>query len=215
MAAEHFAAVFVQENDPVYPGFHGISNPNGPYSVNTGPFPMAYLNGISNPASNGSFFVGPVTPLWPMLGIAIHVADSAGPSHSLSSMNDPALADIIADMNRNAGSNGFIPLTAFTLQTLPPQYAGEAALLNSVEATAASFGFQPFDIYAVDTSTQPQSIQGVSLWTLSFSAEVGNLDGITSLNVTDVGLVPEPSGTFVLFITGFGLSARRTRSAPI
>jgi len=34
-------------------------------------------------------------------------------------MNDPALADIIADMNRNAGSNGFIPLTAFTLQTLP------------------------------------------------------------------------------------------------
>jgi hypothetical protein len=212
MATQHFAGILVEDHDPIYPFFNGISNPSGPYSVNTGPFPMAYRNGISAPANNGTISVGPVTPLWPMLGIAIHVTDMAGPSHSLATMNDPALGDIVADL---AHTGDLIPLTGYTRQTLPPQYAGEAALLDSVEATAAPFGFQPFDIYVVDTSAQPQSIQGGSLWTLSFSEEVGNLDGITSLSVTDVGVVPEPSGKFVLFIAGFGLSARRGRSATI
>jgi hypothetical protein len=38
-------------------------------------------------------------------------------------------------------------------------------------------------------------------WGFNFSGEIGNLDGITALEVTDVGVIPEP-GCGLLVVAG-------------
>jgi hypothetical protein len=187
--AGHSAFVSVA-HDPLLSSFYsGTSNPSGPNQVNvsTGGTP-GYLNGITGglgggsagnllitpPPSNGTLFVG----------IALHVTDAAGPSHSLSALDDPALGDIVADLN--IGSGGDFPINEYAYSGAPSQYSAALAPLSEGESAN---GGQPFDILIVGTNTT--GIRA-GVWALVFSNEIGNLDGITALSVTDVGAVPEP-----------------------
>jgi hypothetical protein len=85
----------------------------------------------------------------------------------------------------------------------PPQFAAAVAALSAGEA---SNGGQQFDVLL----TAPPLLGGHAYWTLDLSNEVGNLDGITALNVTDIGAVPEPAGLGIVAML-LGLLGRRRR----
>jgi hypothetical protein len=135
------------------------------------------------------------------VGLAIHVTDTAGPSHSLSALNDPALADIVSDLNANT-EHGDSIVTAYAYGAAPADFAGALAALSAGEAT---HGGQPFDILLTATPL----LGNTAYWTLDFSNEVGNLDGITALSVTDIGAVPEPAVLSPALTLGLLLVRRR------
>jgi hypothetical protein len=128
------------------------------------------------------------------------------PSHSLSALNDPALADIVNDLNTTSGG-GDAPLLSYAYNTAPAQFTAAETLLTSGESAN---GGQPFDILL--TSTTPSL---VSWWGVGFSSEIGNLDGITSLSVTDIGAVAAPeasmAGVVALSLGGVLMARRRRR----
>lgn len=218
--AQHSAGVAVI-HDPFPPFYSGTSHPVGQDQVSALGGVPGYFNVMSGGGVGGATGSLTVTPPFfaqtqiQLAGIAIHVTDAAGASHPLSSLNDPALADIVADLNvpfaiNREGSTG----TAYAFGAAPPQYAGALALLSAGEATN---GGQPFDIllelpYTIDSGFQHN-------WILYFDNEVGHLDGITALSVTDVGAinipaVPEPSvGVTFCVVILLTLGRRRARAA--
>jgi hypothetical protein len=166
-----------------------------------------YLNGVSGGAfggGTGEVLLGSVGPgETELVGFSIHLTDTAGPSHSLSSLNDPALADIVTDLTHPTFA-GPIRVTAYAFNAAPAQYASALAILSAGETAN---GGQPFDVLI--TATNP-GLNGV--WATDFSGEIGFLDGITALTITDIGAVPEPTGLTVLGILAMpGLLARRRR----
>jgi hypothetical protein len=212
-ARAHSAGITVSE-DPTPPTFFtGTSNPPGPVLVNISAAGPGYLNGVSGGSfgsSDGNFDVGPqqLTGVVQLAALAIHLTDSAGASHSLSSLNDPALMDIVSDLNTSSGS-GEATLALYAYNSAPQQFAGSQALLSAGETAN---GGQPFDILVVVTPIFPTE-SDPGWWSVGFSDEIGSLDGITSLSVTDIGVVnaPEPATVTLVLLVLIGVSLRRGR----
>jgi hypothetical protein len=210
-SAAHSAYVAVA-HDPLLNDYTGTSHPSGTYQINLAGNVPGYLNGISGGQNAGSAgglistrFAG--NQVLYLMGIAIHVTDTAGTSHSLSALNDPALTDIVSDLNNPPFGGDFVPI-AYAYNNAPSQYSmGEAAL----SAGESANGGQPFDILMVGIDNN--FVFPDAVWSLGFADEVGNLDGITALSVTDVGLLaPEPSSAMMLgVILLIGLYRRRPK----
>jgi hypothetical protein len=150
---------------------------------------------------------GPPTNGVELVGVAMQVTDTAGPSHSLSSLNDPALGDILSDLSL-ATFGDLFSVFPYAYNNAPQQYS---ALLSSLSAGENAVAGQPFDLLFAGGPAPPENT-----WlSLSFSNEVGNLDGITALNITDIGaIVPEPTSAGVLFAAALvSVGIRRHRSA--
>jgi hypothetical protein len=207
--------------DPIgTPFFTGTFNPPGDgYSLSAGPGSPAFLNNVSGGSaghSSGELLIGAAPAgQTALVAFAIHVTDTAGPSHSLSALNDPALADVVNDLNHPTLVGSGNPVTVYAYADAPAQYAGALALLSADEAT---YGGQPFDILATVTV---KPLNGV--WATDFSNALGgHFDGMTALSITDIGAIPEPS-TFsvVLAVVLLVLSYRRrsdnilSRSQPL
>ena len=207
-AATHSAVAFVT-GDAVYLGFVGTSNPTPLVNekIFIGDGVPGYLNAISRAQSSGVVIAnsrGKGATYY--AGVALHVADDAGPSHSISQLNDPALADLVLDLNQS--SAGDFTLLAFDYANAPSQYAPQIAALSAGES---AYGGQPFDLLLVGTDNFNQ-VQNAKYWSFDFSHEVGNLDGITALNFTDIGIVPEPTGLAMLGVLAAPpILARRRR----
>jgi len=212
--ADHSAGIYIA-HDASPPLYTGTSNPAGNFNVNVVAPAPGYFNGMSGGSDGGAAGCLTVTP--PGLGqtqlttLAIHVTDAAGASHSLSTLNDPALADIVNDLNLplNISAEGD-PGTAYPFGAAPPQYAAAVATLAAGEPLN---GGQPFDILV---SLTPTGFHFA--WYLSFQNEIGNLDGITALSVTDVGsmnipAVPEPASLATLALSATPLLIRRRRTS--
>ena len=122
--------------------------------------------------------------------IGIHDQHYAGPL-----LGSGAADDIVADLN-SSEFGGLLPTTAFAYDNIPSQYLPEADYLSAGEAAA---GGQPFDILEAGTfTTPPDPGFGPNLyWMFDFSQEVGNLDSIRSLAITDIGVVPETDSGIV------------------
>src|SRR6185312_9348105 len=89
--------------DPIgIPFFTGTFHPDG-NSIAAGQGTPGYLNGVSGGSSGGAtgqLIIGAAAPgQTSLVAFAIHVTDTAGTSHSLSTLNDPALADVVNDLN--------------------------------------------------------------------------------------------------------------------
>jgi hypothetical protein len=205
--ASHSAITLVG-HDPVLSFYAGTSNPSGTYQINLQNGSPGYLNGISGGQDAGSaggvMITSTPTGSMYLVGVAIQVTDTAGPLHSLSTMNDAALGDIVADLNLDSG--GDVILHTYPFQSAPSQYSSAEAVLAAGEAAN---GGQPFDLLLAGTNLG--MFGGFDVWTFDFHNEVGNLDGITALNVTDVGAIPEPAASS-LAVAGAALLFRRRRS---
>jgi hypothetical protein len=208
--ADHSASADFSDH-PFTTFFVGTSNPSaGPNGIGLVGGAPGYLNGISGglgPATVGSLAISPLAKgQSELIAISIHLADTAGPSHSLSSLNDPALADIVTDLNASSGSSA-IPFTAYAYNNVPPQFTATQMILSSGETAN---GGTPFD---VALATSNSDFAG-SILNLNFAGEINALDGITTISVTDVGAVavPEPTGLAMLAtVAAPAMLARRRR----
>ena len=192
--------------DQVDPALSGTSNPAGIQLVNVNGSTPGYLNGIFI-QSIGSVSLAPPPQSAPeLVGVAIHLTDTAGPSHSLSDMNDPALGDVLLDLRQGSSGDAFY-VSVYPYLNAPQQYADAQSILSAGEAAN---GGQPFDVLIVGG---PSSFQPPRTWlSLGFNNEIGNLDGITAISVTDIGAVPEPGTLAVLgVLVAPALLARRRR----
>jgi hypothetical protein len=212
--AAHSADIQISHDPVPFPFFGGTSNPQGPsyLQVNTVGDNPGYLNNMSGGLNGGatgnvampSLVVGETE----LVGIAIHVADSSGSSHSLSTNNDPALLSIVNDLNNspfevNSGQ------MAYSYTNAPEQYADQIAALSAGEQANSG---QPFDILVVETYPNFPSFLSLQ-WGFDFSDEIGNLDGISTLSITDVGgIVPEPAEASLAFLAGLALVRFRQRT---
>jgi len=203
--------------DPIgVPFFSGTLNPPGVtrssdgFPLSVGPGKPAYLNNVSGGDagnSRGELGIGPAGQTV-LVAFAIHVTDTAGASHSLSALNDPALADIVNDLNHPSLMGAGNPVAVYAYADAPAQYAGALALLSSGEA---GYGGQPFDILATATV---RPLNGI--WATDFSGAIAEkigspLDGITSLSITDLGAIPEPSTFSVILPLGLLFLSHRRR----
>jgi hypothetical protein len=211
--ADHSAGISII-HDAFPPVYTGTSHPAGSFHVNVVAPAPGYFNGMSGGSDGGAYGEVAITPAdfgqTQLAALAIHVTDAAGASHSLSTLNDPALADIVNDLNVpfNISADGD-PGIAYPFAAAPPQYAAAVATLAAGEALN---GGQPFDILVALTYPEPPA--GDFAWYLSLANEIGNLDGITALSVTDVGgmnipAVPEPVGLSLLSLPALLLLRRR------
>jgi len=203
-ASTHFAIVGLS-GDP-YPMdvqfTPGTSNPAGQYDVNIANGSPGFLKGTSGSGGNLTI-TPPGQNTTQFAALAIHVADSTGPSHSLSSLNDPALADLITDLNQTPLGTPLHYVTAYPFNAAPQQFADA---VNSLSLGESALGGQPFDILL--TANNPGFNRW---WILDLRNEINTLDGITSISVTDVGAVPEPSALLCLLIPTLLLPRRRHR----
>jgi hypothetical protein len=190
---------------------HPVNNPpnflfGGPVVPNPG-----YLNNVTGGSDGGA--VGNVNiaavPFGTLqfVALAINVTDDAGVSHRLSSEDDPALADIVDDLNDSSSGYGY---TAYAFNNVPLSYIGAAAALSAGEST---YGGQPFDILVAENyPSPPPFVNTILIWGFDFSGEIDNQeDGITALNITDVGAIPEPNVAALLAILGSAILVRRRR----
>jgi hypothetical protein len=210
--SSHSAAIVLTHDALATPLYAGTSNPTGSFEINPIGGNPGYLNGISGGAmgtATGQVGTHPVQPgVIELVAVAIHVTDSAGPSHSLSSLNDQALADMVNDLN-NSTSHGDSTITAYAYGAAPTGYANAEAALSAGEVANSG---QPFDILL----TAIPLVGSVAYWSLDLHNEVGNLDGITALTVTDIGAVPEPRAWTFLTVGLVGIVlARRRRREPL
>src|ERR1700733_12819607 len=143
-AAEHSAGITLGE-DAGYSRFTGVSSPTGSAEVNIENGNPGYLNNITGGEFGGSTGTGGIVDPYvndvELVGLAIHITDTAGASHSLSDDDDPALTDIVSDLNSlGLGGSGYI---AYPYSEAPRQYTGQ---LNELSAGESANGGQPFDI---------------------------------------------------------------------
>jgi hypothetical protein len=186
--------------------FNGTSSTVGINQINLVGATPGYFNNLSLPAGTAT---GAVTitalpqGITTVAGLAVHVTDTAGPSHSLSTLNDPALADLIFDLN-HSGIGGDFVVTTYAYNAAPPQYANAEAALSAGEA---ALGGQPFDLLLTGANSFPP-IGTRMYWSMDFSPVIG----ITAIGMTDVGAVPEPTGAAMLgLLAAPALLARRRR----
>ena len=198
--------------DAAFASFTGISNPptgfpNIGIAISDGS--PGYLNQITGGPNGGATgAIGIVDPYLSdneIVALAVHVTDNAGTSHSLSSLGDPALTDIVADLNSSPFDSS--RLTAYPFGSPPQQYSAQVGALSSGELAN---GGQPFDILVVEFYRFPGSPDFLN-WSFDFHQEIGNPDGITSLSITDVGAIPEPSAPCIALLSGVVFLCRRTR----
>jgi hypothetical protein len=209
-SAEYPAVIFaVSDPYPGIPFFSGNGNPPNEGYIDV-PSGLDYLNNMYGGAFGGATgFLPMEAPTHGIVAIAIHVTDSAGPSHSLSTLGDPSLGGIVSDLNK-------LDINAYAFNDAPPQYAGYVATLSAGEAAR---GGQPFDIL-IDPSSDPSNdflnFNGyyMPLWLFDFSGEIGMQDNITSLQITDIGAIPEPSSAFIVLLGGTTVLCRRRRRCP-
>jgi hypothetical protein len=220
--AAHSAFVVVGY-DAFLTDFQGTSDPTGPGQINLTNGQPGFFNGISGGVvgseegninvEDSQFDTPGITEL---LALAIQVVDTSGSLHSLSQGNDPALADIINDVNTSS-FGGPYAVTAYPFDNLPQQYKSYGSTLASGELQAHG---QPFDILA--SVTYPgQFPPNHAEWGINFSNEVGNLDGINFLEVSDAGaisgpFVPEPASAGLLLVDAaaiLGLRRERPKAA--
>lgn len=203
------SATFALTGDPIgSPFFTGTYLPAGgpPGVIRTSGGVPGYLNGVSGGAfggGTGEVLIGTVgAGETELVAFSIHLTDTAGPSHSLSDLNDPALAHVVADLNH---PYVFGPiLTAYAYNNAPAQYADALSILSAGEVAN---GGQPFDILVTATNVGNNGV-----WTTDFSGEIGFLDGITALTITDIGAVPEPSCGALFALVSLAALRRRRRS---
>jgi hypothetical protein len=186
--------------------YTGTSNPSGPLRVNVYDGAPGYLNAVAGGGSGQTFGEVSITSFGvgqtELIALALHVTDSTGPSHPLSSLNDPALASIVSDLNATAGGSP-IPMTAYAYNSTPSDFA---PLQNLLTAGEAANGGQPFDILLVTNNP----IVGGPWLQVVFNGELAQLNGITSIGVTDIGAIPEPSGLLCLLAPMLLLPRRRS-----
>jgi hypothetical protein len=198
-------------HDPALPVFFtGTSNPPGLDQVNVIGSNPAYLNNMSGGLHGGATgnveIADPGAGPAELIAVAIHLTDSAGPSHSLSGLDDPALSAIVIDLNNSALNYGYI---AYAYGSPPQQFANAISALSAGEIAD---GGQPFDILLSEIYLL-FPFPGMA-WGFDFSNEIGNLDGITALSITDVGAIPEPRTASLMLLCGVDLLRRRcARSA--
>jgi len=183
--------------------------------VNTGGGMPGFVNNLTGGSNGGA--TGNVSIYNPdftvagrteMVAAAIHATDSAGPSHSLSSLSDPALADIVFDLN-HANIGGVATVTAYAFANAPAQYAPQVAALAAGEAAN---GGQSFDLLlTINNTNLPLQQVGGLWWAFDLSGEIGQLDGISAIKVTDVAAVPEPTAGLLLLLVGAVLVTRGHR----
>lgn len=195
--AEHSAAIVATHDPLLLPLYTGISNPVGPTRVNVVGTAPGYFNTIGGGGSGGADGMLGITGFpgtaIQLTALAVHVTDTAGQSHSLSTLSNPALGDIVNDLNSFAGG-GELNITAYPFAGAPTQYAGATALLSAGEVVN---GGQPFDLLLVGQNPADLPF-GSYNWSINLGGEIGDVDGITALSVTDVGAInipaiPEPS----------------------
>ncbi len=212
------AYVIGQDNPFSVADYSGNSSPAGTSQVNiTGATP-GYLNNVSAGSNGGS--AGVFTLSWTnpqeglLIGLAVHITDTAGASHSLSSLNDFELNQIVGHLNSPIQVPAF-PTRAFAFNAVPSRFADGAAALATGEAAV---GGQPFDILLVGQEEIFGFSQAIlapptlSFWTIDFSSLIGQSDGITAISVTDIGALPEPTGVALLLLCAIGLLHRRSKS---
>ena len=204
---------YVAASHEVYipPFYNGTSNPVGIAQINVVGTTPGYFNGVStvggSTASGEVLLTSMPQGVMEFVGVAIHVTDTAGPSHSLSSLSDPALADLVFDVNK-AGVVGDFPINAYAYNSAPVQYAGVESILSAGEA---ALGGQPFDLLLTGTNLNQPVGKGL-YWSIDISTAISNIDGITAIGVSDIGAVPEPTdlATFMV-LAAPALLARRRR----
>ncbi len=195
----------------------GTEHPGGPNDVNpSGTSPgvsPGFLNAISNGAGGKGFVsiasIGGASAL-ELIGLSITVQDTAnGTAHVLTGSNDSAtLQDIINDLNAagaitNADGG---TSTAYIFGGAAAAAAGYGSAESVLASGESTDGGNTFSILIATSDPQDMS--------LNFSNEIGNLDGITSLNLTDIGVVPEPTSMVGLVAIGAAalLGRRRQRN---
>ncbi len=212
------AYVIGQDNPFSVADYSGDSSPSGPSQINIVGSTPGYLNNVSGGSAGGA--AGVFTLSWTnpqeglLIGLAVHITDTAGASHSLSSLNDSELSHIAGNLSFPIDAPGF-PTRAFAFNAVPSRFANGAAALAAGESAV---GGQPFDILLV---SQPDSFDfpgrlappSLSFWTIDLSSLIGHSDGITAISVTDIGALPEPTGLpLILFGVAGLLSHRRSRA---
>jgi hypothetical protein len=182
--------------------FSGTSNPSGPPQISVVGGAPGYLNSVTGGSATQSIGGASITQFafgqTELVALALHVSDSAGPSHSLSSLNDPELATVVADINA-------VSLTAYAYNAAPANLAPLQSLLTAGEITN---GGQPFDILLVTNNTLGTG-RGPRL-ELNFATEASQINDITSISVTDIGAIPEPSALLCLLAPMLLLPRRRS-----
>ena len=214
--AAHSAFVVMGYDAYPVPFFTGISSPTGPSQINVVSGNPGFLNNLSGGSNGGA--TGNVSVndaqftnfnATELVALAIQVTDSAGPQHSLSADSDPALGDIVNDLN-NSSFGGVFIASAYPFASVPSEFQSAANALSSGEQTLG----KPFDILLSITDNWPGFPFNQLAWASDFSNEVGNLDGITSLKITDADaaqgpVVPEPAcGSLVLLFAAVFLRRR-------
>jgi len=209
LAAANYANVFLGE-DAAFVAFTGASNPLPSGYINIVGGNPGYLNGISGGQFGGARgSVGIIDPYEndvELVGLAITVTDYAGNAHSLSDLDDPALADIVNDLNASSAYYN-IGITAYAYSAAPKQYVNQLAALSAGESVNNG---QPFDILLISANqfSLPHSFLN---WSFDFSNEIGNPDGITALSITDIGALPEPAAADLVLLGSAILLGRRHR----
>jgi hypothetical protein len=209
-----YRATATFSDNPPATGTHlsGISTALGSYDINPIGLPPSVQPGYLDLISNGNGATGYVTiaptggpSAMILIGISLTAADSAGPDHVLTAANDLAtLQDIVADLNLPGASTN----SAGSVQAYVYDSADAAAFLDAENALDYQNGGNSFSILLVTQDPQYASFD--------FSNEVGNLDGITSLSMTNIGVIPEPVTTpLIAFSAGSLLMRRRRHSSAV
>jgi hypothetical protein len=191
---------------PVFTGTLHPSDSNQYAPIALGP---GYLNNIAGGSNDGATGFATIDDVpfgeTEFVALAINISDLTGGPHRLSSENDPALGDIVSDLNNPAVNGGY---TAYAFSDIPQAYAGAAAALATGES---EYGGQPFDILVAENSTNPTPYE-VLKWNFDFSGEIfSQQDEVSAISITDIGAIPEPSATALLAFVGSAVLFGRRR----
>ena len=209
------------DHDPLIPGvFTGTLNPgNTPsgqlYGLEPNDMFLNHITGGVNAVATGNVIIEDVNGGAPgsleIVGLAIHVADGSF-SGSLSKAPGPLEDTFVNDLNTVSGFEPrFEPVTAYDPAYLPPEYQAAATTLENGELAN---GGQPFDIFAVMTFNAPLIDTGM-FWGFDFTGELtGGPSGVTSVALTDVGAIPEPSSLALVLMGTAAMTLRRRRARP-
>lgn len=197
------AFVNLSDHDPFLTQYNGTVNGNGYFYALNAPIltpGVAFLNKVTGGASGGAS--GNVLIADPnqgqtsleLVAIAVHVK-VGGQNESLTNSGD---ASVVAN-DLNAGDltdGGIFPLTAYAYSAIPAQYSGAAAVLSAQEQ---AFG-APFDLLLV--TTVGTTSFGTSLfWDFDLAGELASAGGpFNTIQVTDIGVIPEPSAAVMALV---------------
>jgi hypothetical protein len=196
----HSAVTTFSSSPPsLYTEATGTSNPaTGGKDINVttdtnGLYVAGYLNKINGGAglTKGYVTVGGMSANSPaVIALSVQIKAYTDTSSRSLSSDAMALSDVVADLQAGASAG----VTVVTFSSL------SASQIAAFSAEAGNGG-NSFDIALVGNVPSDFS------W--DFSNE--GVDGLTSITVTDIAVVPEPASAAVFAALGFGLLRRRRR----